>query len=682
MSSKQICYSILFPLCFFVVIFSCKNNNRYNTRNEDEISLVKDSITVFLEIANDENFTDQERGNNAIKAYLLTLELDDSLKGRNYINIANRFSKINDFNKYKEFNHKALKVANKINDSIVLARAFFNLGNYYLNSNYRSDSAYYYFNRAERAYITLKDTLRIGISIRNMGIIQSLENDFLGSEASIIRSIPYFELVDNDRSLATAYSSLGSISNELGQFSDAIKYHNQALDYRKQLNNKLFEVYSLNDIGLTYEKQKMYLEALDYFNQAMNYDNLLVENPGLYSVVSDNLAHASFKLGNTTNLPKMYFDALKLSDSLNDIPAVINIKKHLAEYYQENDSIELAKKYAYEANELAKKAKISSEVLNTLLLLSQLEDKEKGLELSQQYISFNDSLQKRERAIRNQFARIRFDTDKIASENEKITREKELLVFVIAILFTLGLLLYIIIKQMSQNKELMFQQQQQQANEEIYNLMLSQQVKLEEGRQLEKQRISRELHDGVLGGLFGTRLSLESLVMQEKDISDNTEEKTRHIRELKKIEQEIRNISHDLSNELFSSDIGYVEVVEKLIKTQTDVTGLEFEFNNNADIKWERVSSQVKIHLYRIIQESLQNINKHAKAKKVKVSLLESDKKIHLVIADDGVGFKLDKSKNGIGLTNIESRVNEISGKLNISSERNKGTKLTITVPL
>src|SRR5690606_25571042 len=322
---------------------------------------------------------------------------------------------------------------------------------------------------------------------------------------------------------------------------------------------------------------------------------------------------------------------------------------------------------------------IKDQELESLSLLSRLESGEKGLAFSQRYIQISDSLQKQERTARNQFARIRFDTDQITQEYEKVTREKEMLVFVIAILFTLGLLVYIIVKQMNQNKELRYQQQQQQANEEIYNLMLSQQVKLEEGRQMEKERISRDLHDGILGNLFGTRLSLESLIM--RDDQSTKGEKTRHIMELKKIEQEIRNISHDLSTELFTADIGYVEVVEKLIKTQTAINNLQFEFLNNADIKWERISSKVKIHLYRIVQEALQNINKHAKAKNIKIELLENKKSIHLEITDDGVGFKNDKSKNGIGLKNIESRVNEVSGKLKIQSKKNIGTTITIDIP-
>src|SRR5690606_33733790 len=144
-------------------------------------------------------------------------------------------------------------------------------------------------------------------------------------------------------------------------------------------------------------------------------------------------------------------------------------KLKLAEYYEEKNKIDSAKMYAYEAKNLAEKLKIKDDLLESLSLLTRLESGEKGLTFSQRYIQISDSLQKQERTARNQFARIRFATDQITQEYEKVSRQTQMLIFSIAILFTLGLLVYIIAKQMSQTKELRYQQQQQPANEEIYN---------------------------------------------------------------------------------------------------------------------------------------------------------------------------------------------------------------------
>jgi len=217
-----------------------------------------------------------------------------------------------------------------------------------------------------------------------------------------------------------------------------------------------------------------------------------------------------------------------------------------------------------------------------------------------------------------------------------------------------------------------FREAQQVANEEIYGLMLNQQLKLEEGKQIEKQRISEELHDGVLGNLFGVRLSLDGL--NEKSEETAVEARANYIGQLKNIESEIRQISHDLHTNLFSSEMIYIEVVEKLIEDQCALSNLKYEFEHDSEINWETTPNTVKVHLYRILQEALQNIRKHAKASKVEVSFNKKDGQIALEIKDDGVGFAMNNRKKGIGLKNIKSRVEQMKGVLFIDGSKGKGT--------
>ena len=154
-----------------------------------------------------------------------------------------------------------------------------------------------------------------------------------------------------------------------------------------------------------------------------------------------------------------------------------------------------------------------------------------------------------------------------------------------------ALLIYIIITQRSKNKELRFVQKQQEANEEIYNLMLSQQEKIEEARILEKKNISQELHDGILGRLFGTRLSLDSLNMASSEEAVKTRE--RYIQDLKKIEEDIRKVSHELNTD-FISGSGFVDIIKTLLETQTETYELEYEFDYDDSINWEDLSNKNK----------------------------------------------------------------------------------------
>jgi signal transduction histidine kinase len=313
-----------------------------------------------------------------------------------------------------------------------------------------------------------------------------------------------------------------------------------------------------------------------------------------------------------------------------------------------------------------------------MLILSELNPGDEGKKYLNEHIRLSDSLLFKERSARNKFARIAFETDEIERENERITRERLwLLILSMGLILTL-VLVYIIISQRSKNKELKFKQDQQIANEEIYNLMLSQQDKVDEARANEKKRISQELHDGVLGRLFGTRLSLDSLNFNEG--KDAIKTRSNYISELKTIEEDIRKISHDLNTD-FISGSGFTDIIKELIEKQTQAYQLKYTLESDDDIIWETVSNKSKINVYRMIQESLQNIYKHANAKTVDISFKLKNDVICLCIKDDGKGFDIHKIKKGIGLKNINSRVDELEGKVHIDSKINNGTTITIEIP-
>lgn len=244
----------------------------------------------------------------------------------------------------------------------------------------------------------------------------------------------------------------------------------------------------------------------------------------------------------------------------------------------------------------------------------------------------------------------------------------------------MGLLLFIIWNQRMRNKKLQLEKEQQEANEEIYNLMLNQQYSVDEGRREIKKRISEELHDGVLGKLFGTRLILgtlnsakdeESIIKREKYISD-----------LQEVEDEIRNVSHELNEKSVMSDIGYATLIEELLEKQSIVGKFNYAFKYDEQLKLEKLSGSLQMNLYRIIQEAVQNINKYAKAENVLVEFKIVDNHIKLTIQDDGVGFDTASKSRGIGLKNMDSRIKNLHGTINVTSEKGEGTTIRIEVPL
>ncbi|MDN3596992.1 histidine kinase [Zunongwangia endophytica] len=204
---------------------------------------------------------------------------------------------------------------------------------------------------------------------------------------------------------------------------------------------------------------------------------------------------------------------------------------HLAEYYEGIDKNK-ALKYADKSRILAQRREHMQGLMESLRLQARL-DKANSYAHLERYIHLKDSLEKEERAARNQFARIRYETDEFIEQNKYLNAQRKWIILGAGFLLIIVILGFVVRHQKIKNKQLKLEKQQQQSNEEIYNLLIDQQNKLEEGRQKEKKRIAAELHDGILGKIFGIRLILSSL--NSKVDTESVETRSNYIAELKKL---------------------------------------------------------------------------------------------------------------------------------------------------
>ncbi|NJX15870.1 tetratricopeptide repeat-containing sensor histidine kinase [Tamlana crocina] len=570
-------------------------------------------------------------------------------------------------------------------DTLNLAAAHYYVGEWYRKATTKTDSANYHYYKAGKLYSLIGDKFGHASALYGIANIQRNEKDFMASEVNSIEAISMLEQLDQTYPVkelkSFLYNNLGILFNELEQYEQSIKYHKNALSIKQDLKGiDKFKIYnSLNNIGYVYKNIGKYKLALEYFNEILKDEQIIEENPEYYATTLANYAHTLYLSEQNDELPRLYFRALELAEreAPNGYVSII-INHYIAEYYNDSNQKTLAKKYAYRAKNISEQYH-NDDLLKSLLLLSEIEEGENATSHLKAYIKLSDSLKKNERAIRNKSARIRFETDQIEKENIQIAKERAWLLVISIVIIIASFLLYVVVAQRNKNKELQFIQKQQETNEEIYNLMLSQNESIEEARTLEKKRISEELHDGVLGRLFGARLSLDSLNM------NNTVEaiKTRgqYISELKNIEDDIRKVSHELNTD-FVSGSGFIDIIKTLVETQTAVYGLNYNLEHDDDINWDSAGNKMKIHIYRIIQETLHNIYKHANATHVNISFRQKNNVICLSIIDDGDGFDVNKAKSGIGLKNINSRIKEINGTINITSEKNTGTTVIIEAPI
>mgnify|MGYP006198450099 CR=1 FL=1 len=159
-------------------------------------------------------------------------------------------------------------------------------------------------------------------------------------------------------------------------------------------------------------------------------------------------------------------------------------------------------------------------------------------------------------------------------------------------------------------------------------------------------------------------------------------DKVKAVTLIQNIEKEVRNIAHELSTETFTQKNNFRSVLESLFQDQKTLFNANFNGFIDESIQWENLSTNQKMHLYRILQESLNNCNKYAEAQNISVSIALINNEIRTEIKDDGKGFNLKKSSSkGIGIQNMYDRTNEIGAELSINSKIGLGTTITLEIP-
>jgi len=667
-------------LLFIILFFSCSKHKNNNFSEKT----TSDSLAFYLRVINKKTYLSNDKKSFALdKCYSLISDLRNTKKNRDTLfSIAFGYYTLKEWNKFEAVSNKLYKNSLESKDSINLARVFRYKASYYKNTDIL-DSSFYYYLKAEKLYFKLNDKLNYANILYNKGIVQFMVSDYLGSELSLSKAYYIFKDSEEKEKLYGTLNQLGLVYNELKEYDKSADFHNEALQTVKKFDlydNEHKDAVCYNNLGYLYIKQKQYLKAIQNFESALRDKKIIDDDPDLYAYLIDNLAYCRLQSNNFTNLPNLFYEALKIRKRLNNYTVIIGSYIHLSEYYQKKGSGNFAIENSKLSLNFAKKSKIPGNIILALKQASLVDDKN-AKKYSEDYIRISDSLQVAERKSKDRFDRLQLETDEIKKENNDLEEKNRNILNYFMGTMVIGGFLFFMRAQRARSRELILRQSQQRANEEIYKLIITQQNKLEEGRVLEKSRIAKELHDGVLGRMFGLRLNLDGLNQRTDEEAIN--ERVRCLDELKTIEQDLREISHELSREKYVLINNFVAIVNNLLEEQAKVNTASLSTKIDVNIDWDLLSNTTKINLYRILQESLQNINKYAKANSIKVEF-KKDKKGNLIlnIADDGIGFEVDKKSKGIGLKNIVTRTHESEGTIEIKSALNKGTQVKITVPL
>jgi signal transduction histidine kinase len=654
-----------------IALLSCNKNQGIISN----YSLFESKKYIEMDSKKKENYLD------SIKTISTTIK-NDSVNRNFLFHLSTEYYYLNASKKSFAVCENLLQLSNKATDTLDIAKSYQYMGDCYETT--KRDSAYYYYQCAEKLYLLLGNNEKVGKMRFIKAYLLYFEGDYLESEIMISDALQLLKKSNDIELIYSCYNLLGTNFEKLEEYDAALKYYllakkvlpnllKNSVDVNK-INN--YKIASAVNIATIYDKTAQYDASINVLQSILT-PELKKDWQSQYATVIGNLGYSKMKSGNLKGVEALFQEALKISIKNGNESCIIYKYTNLGEYYAVVKDTARSINYLKKSLLLAEKQKSSDDIKKTLKLLSVI-DNRNASKYHKSYIILNDSMAKVQRNNRNKFARIEYETSVVEDEN-KILSTKNTYIIIAFIFFSLtliGIIIYRYIKSKKLKIEMLLKQQK--AEEEIFELLKENQIKMNLAKVAEQNRISRELHDGVLNKLYGTRLQLG--ILNASDTDEVKAKRLTYVDLLQEIEIEIRDISHDLHSDIFNGAFNFNSLLNNLINEQNELKVTHFLIEIDSTLAWENITGLVKITIYRIVQEALQNVIKYANAKECRIEITNvGNKELHLTIEDNGVGFDSTKIENeGIGLKNMEERAKTLNSKLNVTSELGKGTKIEI----
>lgn len=265
-------------------------------------------------------------------------------------------------------------------------------------------------------------------------------------------------------------------------------------------------------------------------------------------------------------------------------------------------------------------------------------------------------------------------------EQQRATKNRNWLIAA-SLALLLGTGIAILLQKNTTKKRLLAEQEAVLKQQRVENLLKEQELvsidAMIAGQEKERQKVAGELHDD-LGSLMATiKLHFDNAKVAKQDPALKNAQKL-----LEEAYQKIRGMAHNKNSGVMSNQ-GLLPAIKKMAKTITETNAMVVTVEDFG--LGERLENSLELSIFRMVQELVANAIKHAEASKVNIQLTQHEDNLNIIVEDNGKGFersKLDRSKSGMGLTNIEKRVEHLEGSFTVDSVLGKGTSILIDIPV
>ena len=573
----------------------------------------------------------------------------------------------------------------------------------------------------------------INYSLVNIISLHLLQGEYDLAEDKIRELLTYAKEQNDEHALIRALNRLAVVHYYQGEYQKGIQTNLEVLDIISDQPEHKSRLYALNNIGINYEQLEDYDKALEYYEQALQEANN-VENVYAGGAIAGNMGVIYTSLNQLEKAKELVQTSIAAAHKLNNQNLLVDMTYNLGEIYIKENSYSQALVINQESLNAARSVNDNNGVLKamsqkgridffkgdyssavksleeSLALSEEIGDKENIIELydflnrsylnqgkmheAYEYLNLYSSAKDTVFNIEktNEISKLEIqyqvaEKERALLENQieierKTAQRNRFLLATISLIIIAASIFYIMRFRIRKNRVLAQQKtliQSQRIKELEKEKKILSMAAMIDGQESERIRIAKDLHDG-LGGLLATvRTQMSKVEMEITKLQDiKLYEKTNQM-----IDQactEVRRISQNLMPSILRLE-GLGGAVEDIIIQLEEVHGVVV--NKSINISTADLTETQEMFIYRIIQELINNVVKHAQASEVMIQLNDYSDHLNIIIEDNGKGYSLEKvdQERGIGLKSVQSRVDHLNGELEIIAEPDEGTSVSINIP-
>ena len=617
---------------------------------------------------------------------VVSSDISDSLKILAYSDLCWYYRNISIDSAFN-YGNSTLKLSKETNSKKGEAQAYNDIGIlHYGLAEY--DKALGYYKKSLSIRTTLNDTMGLAALYNKIGLVH--QNNFKMDSAIFYatKALKIYEDKNHTRYAALIKNNIANIYKGLKQYRKALNIHLDLARINKGHKDYLALTKSYNNIANAYLFLKDTIGSIDYYRKSIELaekHNYKKELAALYNNYGGVL-HAKQEFINAIEFTSK---SLKLREELNDNYGIASSSLHLAGLYLDLKEFNKAKEYLYSGLQLSEKFNANELKLDaydkmvsyyafkrnpdSVIYYKELFKTLKDTIFSQQVIKEVAEVQEKYNTAERE-KKILTQRTEIAENELNLNKKNTQLIGLGVLAIVLSLLGYLLYNQQK------LKNQQLKKESELKEAL----VKIETQNRLQEQRlsISRDLHDNIGAQLTFIISSIENLQYGFKIKNEKL------INKLSNIGIFTKDTIYELRDTIWAMNTGEISLEDlqtrisnfvSKAKVVSNKTSVSFNIDDNVP-KVLKFSSVKGMNIYRIVQEAINNALKYADAKTVTVNISKTNQGFLIEINDDGKGFDVSNQKDGNGLNNMKKRAHDIDAEINMVSEFNKGTVISLVI--